>query len=231
MHWFIYAVIIATAWLAWSLRAVTLAGALTGMLVAASLFYSAGNTGLLLLATFFITGTLVTRYRGDEKRRKGFADADKPARKTTQVLANSGAALLCAIALLLFPQQKDLWLLGMAAAFSSATADTWSSELGVVWGKTVFRPFSKSPAHTGDNGVVSLEGTLAGIAGSLLIALVFHLLHFPAYGLLISAGLLGNLTDTWLGEYAENKGWLGNDAVNFLSTLMATAFALTISMI
>lgn len=228
MFWFIYAGIIAAAWLAWSLRAVTIAGALTGMLVTATLFYTTGNTGLLLLAVFFVSGTLVTRYRGDEKRRKGFADADKPARTATQVLANSGAALLCALGLLLFPQQHDLWLLGMAAAFSSATADTWSSELGVVWGKNIYRPFSKSAAHAGDNGVISVEGTLAGVSGSALIALVFHLLHFPAYGLLITAGLLGNLADTWLGEWQENKGQLDNDAVNFMSTLMAAVLAIVL---
>lgn len=231
MYWFIYAGIIAAAWLAWSLRAVTIAGALTGMLVTATLFYTTGNTGLLLLAVFFVSGTLVTRYRGDEKRRKGFADADKPARTATQVLANSGAALLCAIGLLLFPQQHDAWLLGVAAAFSSATADTWSSELGVIWGKTMVRPFGKIAARTGDNGVVSVEGTLAGVTGSVLIALIFHLLHFPAYGLLIAAGLLGNLADTCLGELLENKGRMSNDAVNFTSTSIATVLALTISML
>lgn len=228
MHWFIYAGIIVLASLAWYLRAVTIAGAATGIVVAACLYYSAGYTGLALLAVFFVSGTLVTRYRGDEKRQKGFADADKPARTAAQVLANSGAALLCAIALLIFPQQQNAWLVGIAAAFSSATADTWSSELGVVLGKTIFRPFSKSTARAGDNGVVSLEGTIAGIAGSLLIALVFHWLAFPAYGLLLLAGTLGNLSDTWLGEIAENKGWIGNDVVNFLSTLIASFIALFI---
>lgn len=219
------------ALLAFYQRAVTLAGAATGAIVAAGLYYSAGYTGLVLLAVFFVSGTLVTRYRGDEKRRKGFADADKPARTATQVLANSGAALLCALGLLLFPQHHDLWLLGMAAAFSSATADTWSSELGVVWGKTIYRPFRKSAARAGDNGVISLEGTLAGIAGSALIALVFHLLHLPAYGLLITTGLLGNLIDTWLGEYAENSGKLNNDLVNFLSSLFAALLAISIYLI
>lgn len=228
MHWFVYAGIIVLASLAWYLRAVTIAGAATGIVVAAYLYYSAGYTGLALLAVFFVSGTLVTRYRRDEKCRKGFADADKPARIAAQVLANSGAALLCAIALLIFPQQQNAWLLGIAAAFSSATSDTWSSELGVVWGKTIFRPFSKSTARAGDNGVVSLEGTIAGIAGSLLIALVFHWLAFPAYGLLLLAGTLGNLSDTWLGEIAENKGWIGNDVVNFLSTLIASFIALFI---
>lgn len=231
MQWWIYAGILIAALLAGYLRAVTIAGAITGILVAATLFYTTGYTGLILLATFFISGTLVTRYRGDEKRRKGFADADKPARTASQVLANSGAAVLCSIGIWLFPQQHNAWLLGVAAAFSSATADTWSSELGVIWGKTMVRPFSKTAARTGDNGVISVEGTLAGVAGSVLIALIFHLLHFPAYGLLIAAGLLGNLADTCLGELLENKGRMSNDAVNFTSTSIATVLALTISML
>lgn len=231
MHYWIYAGIVAAALLAWYKQAVTSAGAVTGMSIAAFLFYAAGYPALVLLAVFFVSGTLVTRYRGKEKRRSGFSDADRPARTAAQVLANSGAALLCAIGLLVFPQQQNVWHFGIAAAFVSATADTWSSELGVVWGKRIFRPFGKSIAKAGDNGVISLEGTMAGIAGSILIALVFHLLHFPAYGLLITAGLLGNLADTCLGEWLENKGRINNDAVNFLSTFIASMFVLLISLL
>ncbi len=230
MHWFIYGGIIALALLAWYQRAVTLAGAATGVFVAAGLYYSAGHTGLALLAVFFVSGTLVTRYRGKEKQKFSSGTKEKNGRTATQVLANSGAALLSALGLLLLPEQKDAWFLGMAAAFAAATADTWSSELGIVWGKTIFRPFSKSQALAGDNGVISLEGSIAGIMGNLLIALVFHWLAFPAYGVLLLAGTIGNLADTWLGEFAENKGRLGNNAVNFLSTLIASLLALLIHM-
>lgn len=230
MQWFIYGGIIALALLAWYQRAVTLAGAATGVFVAAGLYYSAGHTGLVLLAVFFVSGTLVTRYRGKEKQKFSSGTPEKNGRNATQVLANSGAALLCALGLLVVPEQKDAWILGMGAAFAAATADTWSSELGMIWGKRMFRPFGNSNARAGDNGVISFEGTIAGILGNLFIALVFHWLAFPAYSLLLIAGTIGNLADTWLGEFAENKGRLGNNAVNFLSTLIASLLALLIHM-
>lgn len=228
MHWFIYGGIIVLALLAWYLRAVTIAGAATGVFVAAGLYYAAGHTGLVLLAVFFVSGTLVTRYRRKEKQKFSSGETEKNGRTATQVLANSGAALLSALGLLVLPEQKDAWLLGIGAAFAAATADTWSSELGMIWGRRIFRPFGISNARAGDNGVVSLEGTIAGMLGNLLIALTFHGLAFPAYGLLLVAGTIGNLTDTWLGEYAENRGKLNNDSVNFLSSLFAVLLAISI---
>jgi uncharacterized membrane protein len=40
-----------------------------------------------------------------------------------------------------------------------------------------------------------------------------------------TAGVLGMLADSYLGALCERRGWLGNDAVNFLSTLFAAVIA------
>jgi uncharacterized membrane protein len=39
-------------------------------------------------------------------------------------------------------------------------------------------------------------------------------------------GVFGLLFDSLLGAILERRGWLNNDAVNFLSTLSAALFAL-----
>jgi uncharacterized membrane protein len=69
--------------------------------------------------------------------------------------------------------------------------------------------------------VISLEGTLCGLAGSLLIAFIFA----AGFGwnarvvmIIALAGTVGNITDSLLGATMERKHWIGNNAVNFLNT-------------
>jgi len=69
--------------------------------------------------------------------------------------------------------------------------------------------------------VVSFEGTMIGVAGSSLIALVYTVqagltVHFLW---IVIAGTIGNLTDSVLGATVERKHILNNDVVNFLNTL------------
>jgi uncharacterized membrane protein len=43
-----------------------------------------------------------------------------------------------------------------------------------------------------------------------------------------AGGLFGLFFDSLLGATLERRGWLNNDAVNFLSTISAAAFALVV---
>jgi uncharacterized membrane protein len=64
--------------------------------------------------------------------------------------------------------------------------------------------------------------------GSAAIALVYVLgtgwngQHFLV---IIVAGTIGNIADSILGLTLENKGLLGNNAVNFLNTVVGAAVA------
>ena len=114
-----------------------------------------------------------------------------------------------------------LLLLMLAASFSAATADTLSSELGNIFGSRYYHILSFKKMQRGANGAVSLQGTLAGIIGSAIIALIYVLgTSWNAQHVLIIlvAGTVGNIADSILGLTLENKGWLNNNAVNFLNT-------------
>jgi len=41
------------------------------------------------------------------------------------------------------------------------------------------------------------------------------------------AGTLGSFADSYLGALLERRGWIGNDAVNFLSTTIAALIAIS----
>ena len=197
--------------------------AITGVMVGLLIFKGAGNTGLLMLAAFFISGTLATSFKIKQKQTLSIAETDKGKRNAGQVLANAGVAALLGLVAWLFPQHATICRLMMAASFASATADTLSSELGNVYGKKFYNILSFKKDTRGLNGVISLEGTICGLAGSVLIAIVYAIGFGFDVGLLciIIAGTIGNLFDSVLGATMERSGTINNNTVNFLNTLIA----------
>jgi uncharacterized protein (TIGR00297 family) len=205
------------------LRKLTRMAALTGGVTGWIIFLGAGIPGLLSLTTFFLLGTLATSWKKEEKSPVDREGAGSEKRKPGQVLANAGVATILAGAALLYPEHAGLFRLMIAASFASATADTLSSELGMVYGRRFYNCVSWKKDSKGMDGAVSWEGTLIGAAGASAIALIDGLnagwsSRFPV---IVFAGILGNFADSILGATLERRRLLGNDAVNFMSTAIA----------
>lgn len=201
-------------------RKLTVAGAITGALVGLLVFKGAGYTGIAMLALFFIAGSGATAWQVSKKQQLGVAESNKGKRTMGQVLANGGiAAILGAMAWLL-PQQNVLMQVMIASSLAAATADTLASELGSIYGRRFFDIITLKKSPPGPNGVVSIEGTLIGIAGAALIALVYALgFGFnQLFFIIIIAGAVGNLSDSVLGATLERRNLIGNNLVNFLNT-------------
>ncbi len=201
----------------------TIVAAVTGVEVSLVIYRGAGYTGLILMAVFFILGTLATTFGLQQKQKHGIAETNKGKRNAGQVLANAGVAAIIGVGAWMYPQWQVLCSLMIAASFSSATADTLSSELGNVFGKRFYNILSFKKDTRGLNGVISLEGTLCGLAGSVIIAAIYSLGNGFDFRFLIVviAGTIGNFFDSLLGATLERKGTIKNDAVNFLNTFMA----------
>jgi uncharacterized protein (TIGR00297 family) len=214
----------------YSVRAgkLTLAAAWTGGLLGLLVFLGSGFMGISLLALFFGLGSAASAWRVADKRRLGLAEDNKGRRTTGQVLANAGVAGLLGLFGWLFPAYASQVGLMVAGSFAAATADTLASELGNIYGRRYYNILSWRPDLRGENGVVSLEGTLLGVAGSALVAGAYCLSGGwgPAFGWLVAAGTAGNLADSVLGAALERRGYLGNNVVNFLNTLVGAIAAL-----
>ena len=158
-----------------------------------------------------------------EKVARGIAEQNKGERTASQVLANAGVAGIASLLACCYPAQHIFTVMA-AAAFSSAIADTMSSELGSVYGKRFYNILSFKKDQRGLDGVISLEGTVAGIVGSCIIASVYAVgfgLHATTFLAIVIAGTIGNIADSILGATLERREVIKNDAVNFLNTLIA----------
>lgn len=201
--------------------------ALTGGLLGALIYLGGGFSGLAMLGAFFLLGSTASGWGLAEKRRLGLAEENKGRRTAGQVVANAGVAALAGLASWLLPMHAAAGQLLLAGSFAAATADTLASELGNLYGRRYYNILTLCPDARGLNGVVSLEGTLCGVAGSALIAALYSLDAGwgREFGWLVLAGTVGNLADSVLGATLERQHRLSNNAVNFLNTLVGGVVA------
>jgi uncharacterized protein (TIGR00297 family) len=114
------------------------------------------------------------------------------------------------------------------AILAEAAADTVSSEIGQVFGGQPRMLTTLRRVEPGSDGGITLIGTAAGaIAAAIIAAIGVWALREDWFALVFctAGAVLGLFFDSLLGATAERKGWLNNDAVNFLSTLSAPIFA------
>ncbi len=214
--------------LARGLRAVSDGGALAGAAIAFLIMVGGGLWAFLPLLMVFVLTLVATRWRAERKRSLAIAERTG-GRNTGQVVANLGAAALCAVAAAVFPRHSSYLLVGAMAALAEAAADTVSSEAGQAVATEPRLILGFQRVAVGTNGAISLEGTFAGCIAACLVAWTATLFRVVAWRwapVIAAAGALGMLFDSVLGASFEDRGKLGNDAVNFVSTVLAADLAL-----
>ena len=233
---------------AWKLRSATLAAALTGAAITASLMFSTATvpylpwqTGLVPVAFVLILTSFATRLGRKRKEQLGTAE-NRTGRTAAQVAANLGAASLLSNEAAQSFLLKQQWLhfaqlvpaavfVAGLAALCEAAADTVSSELGQVMSGRPRMITTLRAMPPGTDGAISLGGTLTGILAAGVVAVTGVLaLHGDRLMLTVSwaGGVFGLFFDSLLGATLERRGWLNNDGVNFLSTVSAAGFALAL---
>lgn len=217
-------------------RAATLAASITGGLATAALYLATPGlrTALWPLLALLLLTLAATRFGRARKESLGIAEGPQ-GRKASQVAANLGVAVLASIPLgiarvfLVAPMLGGTPMrLALAAALAEAAADTLSSELGEVLGGEPRLLTTLRPVPAGTDGAVSPAGTLAGFAGAVIVAIAAALglnLTSGQGALVALAAIAGFIIDSLLGALLERRGWLNNDAVNFLSGLAAAIIA------
>jgi uncharacterized protein (TIGR00297 family) len=118
---------------------------------------------------------------------------------------------------------------GYVASFSTKLADTCSSEIGKAYGQRTFLITTLQPVPRGTEGAVSLEGTLAGVAASVAIALVgwgVGLIPLWQVAVCVVAAFIGTNVESVIGATLQSRfAWLTNEVVNILNTLIGAIAA------
>lgn len=216
-------------------RAATVPAAVTGALITACLYLRTPGwrTALFPLIAMLVLTLAATRIGRQRKEQLGTAE-DKDGRRASQVAANLGAAALAAIpftaAQLFSPSAHTaaVALAGISAALAEAAADTLSSELGQVFGGQPRLLTTLRPVPAGTDGGITLAGTAAGCLGAALVTTVAAFtfsMNLRTAAIVFACSILGLFADSLLGATLERRGWLNNDAVNFLSTVVAAVAA------
>ena len=238
--------------LVWVLRAATpmaaFLGALICLLVITGSVYKGlppFRSGLAPLMLLFVLTFAATEAGRRRKVQLGVAEG-KRGRNAAQIIANLGAGGLVMVGG--FFEVFDSLCghgglvgfsmfavpVGLLAALCEATADTVSSEIGQAFGGTPVMLTTFRRVEAGTDGAVTVLGTIAGIAGAAVVAGVGMWgmrMGFAAAAIGFAGGVMGLFFDSLLGATVERKGWLGNDLVNFSSTVFAVVAAQVLAVV
>ena len=223
--WSAVIVTVAFAALARWVRGVSFGGAIAGAGVCFLLCFGAGFGAFVVLVSVFVLTWISTRFGYRRKQKLGTAEK-LDGRTALQVLANLAVAAGCGGLSAL--TGRTVFLLAVSAALAEAAADTVSSELGQARSAKARLITTWEEVAAGTDGGVSWTGTLAGMAAAAsvsLVSLLAGLVPLKWLGVSIFAAVVGMIADSFLGALLERRRVLNNDAVNFLSTLVAAATA------
>lgn len=229
---------------AYKARSATSGAALAGAAITASLMFSTlqfpylpWKTALVPVLVLLVMTSLATRAGRNHKESLGTAE-NKRGRQASQVAANLGIAAVVSNPLVQSWLIEHRWahnriaptavfVLGLAA-LAEAAADTVSSEIGQVLSGHPRMITTLREANPGTDGAISLGGTAVGIISAGAVAAAGSWAMDGGWKMLAvswCAGVFGLFFDSLLGATAEQRGWINNDAVNFLSTGSAAAAA------
>jgi uncharacterized protein (TIGR00297 family) len=203
-------------------------GALSAIVIGVVITAGLGVDAVAIMVAFFVVGSLATRIGYRTKAARGIAQEKGGARGARNAWANGAVpAFLALMAALAPPLLRDLLVLAYAASVATAAADTCSSEVGKAFGKSTFLITTGRSVPPGTEGAVSLEGTLGGFVGALLVAAVGAWLGLYSWGaalLIAVAGLLGSLGESVIGALSGDRELMSNDLLNAANTVMGAVF-------
>jgi uncharacterized protein (TIGR00297 family) len=226
------AVNLALAVLALGLKMVNRSGAICGFLLGVAVYLGYGYKSFLMMFAFFAIGSVATRLGYARKAARGVAEKRGGARSWREAVANSLAGAVFSL-LVITTHHEGAFLIALVAAFAEAAGDTASSEIGQWLSGRAYLITTFQPVPAGENGGVSLAGSIAGIfSSSLIVVLAFALglCGKGGAGIALAAAVAGNVLDSVLGATIERRGLVSNGIVNFAGTSFAGMLALAIAL-
>lgn len=225
----------------------SLDGAYAATVSGTIVFGLGGLPATMVLLLFFISSTLISKESIISIEDTTHAYSEKIRRDGIQVWSNGFWFTLFLMFAFIF--ESELLTVAALGAISTATADTWATELGSKrFDVQTYLISGLEKVRAGTDGGISVPGTVAALAGSLLISLlaiyVFSLKMVFIFPILVG-GFLGCLADSYFGAVFQRKDsgkkWPGllsgfpiefdNNMVNWLSSGIGSLLAIIFKLI
>jgi len=202
---------------------------------------------------FFLLSSLLSKLGREKKDALAETFEKTGTRDAWQVVANGGLAGCALICEHVFPGVH--WYTVYLSIIAAVTADTWSTEIGVLSPDMPRSILTGQRIAHGLSGGISLPGFAGGTLGAFAIALIGHIcipLGTVQFIIVVFSGIAGNVADSLLGaslqaayrctvcgaatertshcgspsELVSGYLWMRNDTVNVLSSFAAAIAAL-----
>lgn len=240
--------------LSFRLKFLTPGGSLAQFFLGWALLGLGGWKWTVPIIFFFLSSSLLSLLGGRKKSfvLAGFAKAGS--RDALQVLANGGVCGILVVLDTLFP--LPIWYPMCLGSIAAATADTWGTEVGLLSRIEPILVTTFTRVKRGTSGAITILGSLAGLLGAALTALIG--LHWTTGQTTLIAssvtfsGIASSLMDSIIGAslqarfecptclkitekgnhcgvrgtHVDGIAWITNDAVNLVCTLTGACIVL-----
>jgi uncharacterized protein (TIGR00297 family) len=162
------------------------------------------------MLVFFVFSSLLSKM-GKKRKKNAESVFEKSSRRDLgQVLANGGIPGL--LTLLWYFYHSDIFYLLFIGTLAAVTADTWSTELGILSKALPRSIITFRSVPVGTSGGISFLGTVGGALGALVLVSVGALLSPHAsprlisgkvFWIIFSAGLFASFVDSILGATVQ----------------------------
>ncbi|MBR8835707.1 MAG: TIGR00297 family protein [Stigonema ocellatum SAG 48.90 = DSM 106950] len=241
-------ILLAVVWIV-PKKLLTPAGVFHAWLLGVLLWGTLGWQGYVVVMFYFLVGSFATRIGMAQKEAEGIAEKRSGARGPENVWGSALTGALCALGVGMIDwgilpvshsplplgvetsqHLHSLLLLGYVASFSTKLSDTCASEVGKAYGKSTFLITTLQPVPRGTEGAISLEGTLAGVAASVVQALIgwgVGLIDLVGVFWCVLAAFIATNVESVIGATLQSRfKWLTNEVVNILNTLIGAIAAI-----
>ncbi len=199
-------------------------GLMSATLVGTTLILFTDFRFFVIIMTFYMLGSIATKYKYEIKQNLGIAEQAGGARGYANVFGNSLAPLFFAIHYGV--TKEEIFAIAFVASVATALGDTLASEIGKT-ARNVYLITNFKKVRAGKSGGVSIIGEFAALIGAVIvaaIALILGIVNSEQAIIACLAAFIAVHVDSYLGATIEEKGYITNSCVNFLATLIAGVF-------
>ncbi len=206
-------------------------GLVSSWILGNTIWLGFGFEGWVYMLSYFALGSIVTKLKFKEKEEKGIEEKRSGARGYENVLGSGATASIFSI-LSLLSGYNYLYNIGFVSSIATKLSDTFASEVGKAYGRNCYLITNFKKVDPGTEGAISIEGTFAGILGSILLSLIsveLGIIELKEVPNVILSAFIATTIESYLGATIQGKkDFLTNEFINFINTFIGALIALFI---